>query len=167
MEIIVGKTAGFCFGVENAVSKAKEALQKEKVYCLGELVHNPQVTEDLKKSGIEFIDNIDKKIERPVIIRSHGESIDTYKKAKENNIELIDLTCPKVLKTHKIAEEYAKKNYYIFLIGKTTHPETVATISYCGNLCTIIENIKDVNIALEKLNKSRDKKLISYFSNNL
>lgn len=155
MEIIIGKTAGFCFGVENAVTKAKEVLKKEKVCCLGELVHNPQVSEDLKNNGLEFIDNIKQADERPVIIRSHGESIDTYKKARENNIKLIDLTCPKVLKTHNIAKEYANKNYYIFLIGQSNHPETVATISYCGSMCAIIEDLNHVDNALKSLKQSR------------
>ena len=166
MEIIVGKTAGFCFGVRNAVMKAKKTLENEKVSCLGELVHNHEVTKDLEKNGLKFIDKIEE-ANTPVIIRSHGESKETYEKAKKKNIKLIDLTCPKVLKIHEIAKEYSNKDYYIFLIGKNTHPETIATKSYCGNQYTIIEGIEDIEKALKKFKKSRIGRFINYFTNNL
>lgn len=159
MEIIIGKTAGFCFGVQNAVSKAKEALEKEKVCSLGELVHNHEVTKDLESHGLKVIDNIDdlEDAKIPVIIRSHGEEIETYDKAKKKNIRIIDLTCPKVLKIHEIAKEYSNKNYYIFLVGTSTHPETLATKSYCGKKFVIIEKKEDVSNALNEFNKSRIK----------
>ncbi len=166
MEVILGKTAGFCFGVANAVNKTKKILETNKVCCLGELVHNHEVSEELMKYGLEFIDKIEQAT-KPVIIRSHGEPISTYKIAEENGIETIDLTCPKVLKTHEIARKYSEKNYYIFLVGQITHPETIATKSYCGKQCTIVEYLEDVNNALENLNKSRIKKFINYVSNNI
>ena len=73
MEIIIGKTAGFCFGVANAVNKTKEQLKaKKNIFCLGELVHNKQVTEELEKEGLVFIDDIEV-AEEDVIIRAHGE----------------------------------------------------------------------------------------------
>ena len=131
MEIIIGKTAGFCFGVANAVNKTKEQLKdKKNIFCLGELVHNKQVTEELEKEGLFFINNICD-ARKDIIIRAHGEKKETYFEAKKAGLNIIDLTCPKVTKIHKIAEEYANKGYYIFLIGNKKHPETVATISYC------------------------------------
>ena len=106
MRIIIGKTAGFCFGVENAVTKAEEEAKKnKKISCLGELVHNTQVTDELAKKGIKFIDNIEQANKR-VIIRSHGVEKQIYDKAKQLGIELVDLTCPKVLHIHKLAQEY-------------------------------------------------------------
>ena len=100
MEIIIGKTAGFCFGVSNAVEKTKKALkEKKEISCLGELVHNKQVTEELQQEGIDFINNIEQ-AKNNLIIRAHGEPKETYQKAKELNINIIDLTCPKVLKIH-------------------------------------------------------------------
>ncbi len=115
MEIIIGKTAGFCFGVSNAVNNAKQALKEQKdISCLGELVHNKDVTEELQKEGLKFIDTIEK-AKNNVIIRAHGEPKGTYKKAKELNINVIDLTCPKVIKIHNIVEEYKNKRIlYIF-----------------------------------------------------
>ena len=156
MEIIIGKTAGFCFGVQNAVTKAKEELEKEKVCCIGELVHNHEVTKDLENHGLTIINNIDDldDLNMPVIIRSHGETKETYEKAKEKNIKLIDLTCPKVLKIHEIVKEYSNKNFYIFLIGKNTHPEIIATKSYCGNNYSVIEEIEDVEKEFLEFKKS-------------
>jgi 4-hydroxy-3-methylbut-2-enyl diphosphate reductase len=154
MEIIIGKTAGFCFGVSNAVNKTKEALSKEKICCLGELVHNYEVTNNLKKEGLIVINKIEE-AHCTTIIRSHGENIETYNKAREKGIKLIDLTCPKVLHIHNIAEEYSKKEYYIFLIGQKDHPETIATISYCGENASILENDEDIEIALKKLKESK------------
>ena len=123
MEIIIGKTAGFCFGVANAVNKTKEQLKgKKNIFCLGELVHNKQVTGELEKEGLVFIDDISNAKE-DIIIRAHGEKKETYSKAKELELNVIDLTCPKVTKIHKIAEEYANKGNYIFLIGNREHPE--------------------------------------------
>lgn len=158
MEIIIGKTAGFCFGVKNAVTKTLEELNKTKaISCLGELVHNKQVTDELKKQGVNFIENIED-AEGKVIIRSHGVQKQIYEKAKKLNIELIDLTCPKVLYIHKIAEEYAKKGYYIFLTGKAEHPEMIGTISFCGENYYVVEDEKEIVNAIEKYKKSNIEK---------
>ena len=160
MEIIIGKTAGFCFGVANAVNKTKEQLKdKKKVFCLGELVHNKQVTGELKEDGLVFIENIED-AKKDVIIRAHGEKKETYLKAEELNLNIIDLTCPKVTNIHKIAEKYEEKGYYIFLVGNKEHPETIATISYCGNNSVIIEKEEDIKIALKNLYESKVNKLL-------
>lgn len=97
----------------------KKLLENEKpIYCLGEIVHNKNVVKDLENKGIIFIDDLNQNVDRKkTIIRAHGISKDVYEYADKNNIDLIDLTCPKVLKIHKIVSEYNEKGYYIFLIG--------------------------------------------------
>lgn len=161
MEIIVGKTAGFCYGVKRAVEGAKEIVnnQKEKIYCLGEIVHNRQVVEELENEEITFIENIEE-AKNKVIIRAHGVPKNVYEKAKELKIELIDYTCPNVLKIHDIANEYSKKGYYIFLCGSKNHPENIGTISYCGEYLSVIEKEDDTFKALDKLIKSGVKKVL-------
>ena len=160
MEIIIGKTAGFCFGVANAVNKTIEKLNEcNEIYCLGELVHNKQVIEEIQRKGLNVIDNIEQ-AKQNVIIRAHGAEKQIYNKAQNKGIRIIDLTCPKVLKIHKIAEEYSKKGYYILIIGKSTHPETIGTISYCGNNVCVIETEKDIQDALKSLHDSKIKKVI-------
>lgn len=160
MEIKIGKTAGFCYGVKRAVDETKVELSKiKRIDCLGELVHNRQVIETLEKDGMRIIDNIEE-AENKVIIRAHGVAKEIMDCAKERKIEVIDLTCPKVLKIHEIAEDYSKKGYYIFLLGSKEHPENVGTISYCGKYYSVIQDEKDVFKELEKFDKSGIKKLL-------
>lgn len=160
MEIIIGKTAGFCFGVSNAVNKTEEQLKtKKNIFCLGELVHNKQVTKELENKGLIVIDNIEK-AKQNVIIRAHGEPKETYKKANELELNTLDLTCPKVLKIHKIAEEYANNEFYILLIGQKEHPETIGTISYCGENSQLIEKEEDIENALNKFYSTNINKLM-------
>ena len=160
MEIIVGRTAGFCYGVRNAVTKTEERLKEyKKIDCLGELVHNGEVIKKLENLGLNTVQQIED-AKSKVIIRAHGIPKETYEKAKKNNIEIYDYTCPNVLKIHNIAEEYSKKDYFIFLIGNKEHPETIGTISFCGDKSFIIENLDEIDNAIEFLNKSNKKKLL-------
>ena len=161
MEIIIGKTSGFCHGVKNAVNQANNEVEtsNEKVYCLGELVHNRHVTNSLKENGLIFIENIEE-AKGKTIIRAHGVTKDTYQKAQDLKIELKDLTCPKVLKIHEIAEEYSEKGYYIFLVGIENHPETIGTYSFCGKNSSIIENISDLEQAITKMKEAEIKKAL-------
>jgi len=160
MKIIIGKTAGFCFGVKNAVTKTeKELIKNKNIYCLGELVHNNQVTEELIKNGAKFIENIEEAKEK-VVIRAHGIEKNIYKKAAELGLDLIDLTCPKVLYIHKVAEEYADNGYYIFVIGKAEHPEVIGTVSFCGNSYYIIEKKEKIEEAIKEFKKSNKEKAV-------
>ena len=144
MEVIIGKTAGFCYGVERAVNGAKEELKNQKnIYCLGEIVHNKNVVEALEQDGIKFIDNIEEASGK-TIIRAHGISKQVYDRAKELNIEIKDLTCPSVLKIHRIVEEYAKNGYFIILTGKENHPEVIGIASFCDNNYRVIENTENL-----------------------
>ena len=160
MELIVGKTAGFCYGVKRAVDGAKEELKKnERLYGLGEIVHNQEVIKELENLGMQFIDDIEAS-KGKTIIRAHGIPKQIYEEAKEKGIELIDYTCPKVLKIHEIAEEYANKGYYIFLLGNKKHPEIIGTLSYCGENKFVIEKEDDTIKALETFEKTGIQKLL-------
>lgn len=161
MEYIVGKTAGFCFGVRNAVEKAKESLENEKeMCCLGDIVHNKDVVSELENMGMEFIDSIDENTSgKTTIIRAHGVSKEIYNTAEERNIKLIDLTCPFVLKIHKMVEEAQKNGYYIFVVGAKQHPETIGTAGFCGNSYSVIEHEEDIDTAINSLLESNIKKV--------
>lgn len=160
MELIVGKMAGFCAGVRNAVDKTEKELENSKnIFCLGELTHNSVVMNKLISSGLRIIDNIEDGKEK-VIIRAHGVKKEVYKKAKKMGIKLIDLTCPKVLKIHEEAKKHANNGYYIFLIAESTHPETIGTYSFCGENSFIIQNIDEVDEAIEKFGKSNLKDIL-------
>lgn len=161
MEIIIGKTAGFCYGVKTAVNGAIQEAKnsKEKIYCLGEIVHNKQVVEMLEDLGIKCIETLDE-TKGKTLIRAHGVPKGIYETAKKMNIEIKDYTCPNVLKIHKIAEEYNKKGYFIILLGSKTHPENIGSISYCGENCCIIETGNEILEGIEKLKKSNIKNVL-------
>ena len=160
MEIILGKSAGFCYGVKNAVDKAKDAIKNnEEIYCLGEIVHNRTVIEDLEKNGLKFTDKIED-IRNKVIIRAHGESEETYNKLKEKGISILDYTCPKVTKTHEIAENYNKKGYFVILIGIKKHPEAIGTLSYAGKNSYLLQDKNQYEELIDKINKSKLDKIL-------
>ena len=145
MKIIVASHAGFCYGVKRAVDGAKEVLKnsQENVYCLGEIVHNQDVINELEKSGLIMINHI-QETKGKTIIRAHGAPKEVYDYVKQNHIEIEDYTCPNVMKIHELVKEYAQKGYYIILVGNSKHPEIIATESFCGKNYSIIENENDV-----------------------
>ena len=170
MGIILGKTAGFCYGVKNAVTKAQEFVKSNKdkeIYCLGELVHNEDVKKKLEEEGLTFIENISEIIskssnnkEKSLIIRAHGEPKSTYETLKENKIEILDLTCPNVLAIHNTVEKYVNEGYYIFFIAEKNHPEVIGTYGFCNGKCSIIENEEDISIAFDELIKQEENKIL-------
>ncbi len=144
MEVIVGKLAGFCKGVEHAISSAEKALETKKIYCLGEIVHNKQVIEKLENKGMITVQNID---EIPngetVIFRAHGEAKKVYETAKNKNLEIIDLTCGNVKRIHEKVEKESK-NAFIIILGKKKHPEVIGTKGFCNENCYVIESEDDI-----------------------
>ena len=162
MEVILGKSSGFCFGVKNAVDGAERELENNKsgnIYCLGEIIHNEEVIKDLEKKGLIFVDDISDAKDK-VIIRSHGVPISVYETANSKNIELLDFTCPFVLKIHETAMKYSQNNYFIFLLGVKTHPETIGSISFCGDNSYLIETLDDIEPALNSFKASGLKDLL-------
>ena len=161
MEIILGKKAGFCPGVSRVVKIASKEAEKENhnLYCLGELVHNEQVIQNLKNKGVKFVDNIEE-AKGKTLIRAHGVKKSIYEKAKDKNIEIEDLTCIKVIKTHDIAEEYASKGYYIIYTGKKEHPEAIATLSFCGDMYALVEKEEDLEEVIKDIYSKNTKDIL-------
>ena len=160
MEVIIGNNAGFCYGVQKAVETTKKMLQEcNKIQCLGELVHNSRVIKELEESGLKTISDISKATKK-TIIRAHGVSKKVYEEAEKRKIELLDLTCPNVLKIHKIIEEYVNNDYFVFLIGSKKHPETLGSFGFANNNGYIIETDEDINLGIENLKKSNRNKLL-------
>ena len=124
MEITIHKNSGYCFGVEYAIQIAEDELKKEhSLYCLGDIVHNDMEVKRLHDLGLEVIDH-DRLRELKsckVLIRAHGEPPETYKIALENNIELIDASCPVVLKLqNRVKNAYdsiKKRNGQLVIYG--------------------------------------------------
>lgn len=160
MEILVGKTAGFCGGVSFAVQNSEKDLDKyKKVYCLGELVHNKEVIKKLENKGLNIVDKLSDAKDR-VIIRAHGVEKDIYEEAKNNNIELLDYTCKKVLLIHDLVEDYANRGYYIILIGESNHPEVIGTYSFCGKYKSKVNKVEDIEEVIENIEHSKIDKVL-------
>lgn len=145
MEVVVGKMAGFCPGVEGAIKKARTALEtRDRVYCLGEIVHNKQVVNSLEKEGMITVETLEEVPNNStVLIRAHGEPETTYKKAESKNLEVLDATCGKVLSIHKKVER-EKEDSFIIILGKKNHPEVIGTKGFAGENSFVIETEEDI-----------------------
>lgn len=162
MEVILGKTAGFCFGVENAVKNTEEEISKNKnVYALGELTHNRQVMDKLEKKGLIVKEDIEEiPNDSTVIFRAHGVPPKIYDIAKQKNLNIVDLTCKSVLRIHNVVEDLTSKGNYIFIIGKKEHPEIVGIYGFCGENASIIGKEEDIDQAIINFQKTGLKKII-------
>ncbi len=142
MEIVIAKNSGLCYGVRRALNIAKKTRARKtgKVFTLGALIHNPQVTTDLKKQGIHPVNGLGKIRQGTVIIRSHGISPQTYNLLSKKSIKIVDATCPIVKKIQKLVEILAKERIEIIIVGNREHPEIQGLIGFSRGKGIIIEN---------------------------
>lgn len=166
VNVEIDNGSGFCFGVTTAIKKAEEELAKgNTLYCLGDIVHNGQECERLKSMGLitinheEFAQLHDVK----VLLRAHGEPPQTYELAQKNNIEIIDATCPVVLRLQKrIKQEYdntpnTDRSKQIVIYGKNGHAEVLGLVGQTNGEAIVIEKLDEVN----RLDFSKDIRLYS------
>ena len=149
MEIEVDPKSGFCFGVDLAVKKAEEEINKSgKVYCLGEIVHNDMEVKRLEEMGMMTIDHEKfKQIKNAtVLIRAHGEPPETYRIAKENGINLIDASCPIVLKFQSRVVKANDGQNQVVIYGKKDHPEVIGLSGQIDYKAIIVEKEEDLEI---------------------
>ena len=152
MKVTIDKYSGFCFGVVYAIEMAENILEKEDIlYCLGDIVHNNKEVERLTGMGLKIINNDDlKKLsDCKVLIRAHGEPPSTYNIALENNIQLLDASCPVVLKLqHQIKEGYEdikKIDGQIIIFGKEGHAEVTGLLGQTKNDAIIVTTVDDLD----------------------
>lgn len=161
MEIIVARTAGFCFGVKRAVEMVYDNVTKDNVYTYGPIIHNEEVVKDLEQKGVrvfetdEEVSNSDK---GTVIIRAHGVPVESYNLLSDAGHEIVDATCPFVLKIHKIVKEASLRGEYVIIVGDDSHPEVVGIRSCAGDDCKVIAGVEDAQKFVED-NKKMTKKL--------
>lgn len=152
ISIEIDEGSGFCFGVVNAIRKVEEALQEENnLYCLGDIVHNNMEMNRLEKLGLKTIHKpeYDKLKNNTVLLRAHGEPPITYATAKENNIKLIDATCPVVLRLQhsvNIAYKKSKEDHgQVVIYGKKGHAEVIGLEGQTDGKAIVLESIEDVS----------------------
>lgn len=156
MLVEIDVNSGFCFGVKNAVEIAEEALLNgEKVYSLGQIVHNDIEVERLAGLGLISIDHEQFKElkNEKVLIRAHGEPPDTYEIAHKNNITIIEATCPIVKKLQSrirdIWERSKTKNGQVIIFGKPGHAEVIGLMGQTNNEAILInkkEELKSIDL---------------------
>lgn len=156
MNINIAKNSGFCFGVKNAIDKINILLDcNDKVYCIGDIIHNDFVNNKLKNKGLVILEDYDQiaklKCEN-VVIRSHGIQKSIYEILEKNNNKILDLTCPYVKKIHKIVDEETKNNAPLIILGDQKHPEVIAIKSYAHNKVYILDNVENIDEIKEDKN---------------
>ncbi len=154
MEIIVAKTAGFCFGVERAVNMVYDQLKTAggPVYTYGPVIHNETVTGEIRAmGGTELPEDLTRLPERgTVVIRSHGAGPDVYEALRRKGLTVSDATCPFVLKIHKIVREASEAGRTVLIAGNADHPEVKATLAWCAGPAYVIGNADEVLPVLQK-----------------
>lgn len=169
-KVEIDEGSGFCFGVVTAINKAEEELAKGgTLYCLGDIVHNSREVERLKAMGLITINHeqFNHLHDAKVLLRAHGEPPETYAIARRNNIEIIDATCPVVLRLQKkIKQEYTQEdnpNKQVVIYGKNGHAEVLGLVGQTGGKAIVIEKLEEAR----KLDLSRDIRFYSQTTKSL
>ncbi|RZS94736.1 4-hydroxy-3-methylbut-2-enyl diphosphate reductase [Cecembia calidifontis] len=164
MEVTIDKNSGYCFGVEFAIKMAEDEMEvSDRLYCLGDIVHNDMEVKRLSDKGLVVIDReqLQELSDCKVLIRAHGEPPETYKLAIENNIELIDASCPVVLKLqHRVKtafDKMEKEDGQIVIYGKKGHAEVIGLTGQTLEKAIVVMEDKD----LDKIDYSRPVTLFS------
>ena len=170
IKVEIDEGSGFCFGVVTAINKAEEELAKgETLYCLGDIVHNSREVERLKTMGLITINREEfKQLKNAkVLLRAHGEPPETYMIARENNIEIIDATCPVVLRLQKrIRQGYladSDEEKQIVIYGKSGHAEVLGLVGQTDGKAIVIEKAEEA----KKLDLNKSIRLFSQTTKSL
>lgn len=148
LQVTIDKDSGFCFGVVYAIDMAEEILEQDGyLYCLGDIVHNDEEVSRLKAKGLRIINHqvLPTLQNEKVLIRAHGEAPQTYKIALENNITLIDASCPVVLKLQNRIKNSYDENEKILIFGKHGHAEVIGLQGQTDNQALVFQDIDELN----------------------
>ena len=159
-EVILAKSAGFCFGVRRAVELAQKIAETGQPYVmLGPVIHNDNVIEELAARGVGCVDSIDQvPAGCGVIIRSHGEGKAVYDKLEEMGCPIADATCVNVSKIHQIVKDASDRGRQVVIIGAPEHPEVKAIAGWCQG-AKVFRNEAELSIFLEEDKENSQKPL--------
>lgn len=147
MKVTLAKSAGFCFGVKRAVETVYEKIDRteDPIYTFGPIIHNEEVVADLERKGVTVVNSVEELKDKPkgtVIIRAHGVEQCVYEGIRNLGFEVVDATCPFVLKIHRLVEKYSKEDYHVVIIGNETHPEVIGIKSWSATEATTVLSSK-------------------------
>jgi 4-hydroxy-3-methylbut-2-enyl diphosphate reductase len=148
MKVTVDKSSGFCWGVVRTVNIAEQELAAgEKIYSLGDIIHNPVEIERLRSEGLETVthDDLPNLRGAKILIRAHGEPPETYKRAKELGITLIDATCPVVNKVQERIRRFYEDGYQVVIFGKIEHAEVIGLVGQTNGEAVVIKSLDEIN----------------------
>jgi 4-hydroxy-3-methylbut-2-en-1-yl diphosphate reductase len=153
-QILIARSAGFCFGVKRAISIANETATKgvsegesgcgQTIRSLGPLIHNPQVVEELEKKGVRVVETVDEVDGGKVIVRSHGITRSDRAALDAKGVGIIDATCPFVNKAQEHARQLSSEGYAVIVVGDANHPEVKSIISYIAPGVPILTNLAEL-----------------------
>lgn len=171
MEIILAKSAGFCFGVQRAVDMAYEQAGHREVYTFGPIIHNEEVTEDLKSKGVNIIEDLDElegKSYCTVVIRSHGVEKKVYDDLNSRGIHVVDATCPFVKKIHNIVKNDSEAGRVIIIVGDPNHQEVKGIVGWCSGEVHVVDSEEGALSLIDVLSdESREISVVSQTTFNL
>jgi 4-hydroxy-3-methylbut-2-enyl diphosphate reductase len=145
MKINVAKSAGFCFGVKRALNIAFDTVKHEKNVCmLGDIVHNEDVVKTISKAGIKKIKKLSSGKGKALLIRAHGASKETFRKAKQAGYNIVDATCLMVKEIHRIAIKKEEQGYAIIVIGDKKHDEVRGITGQLKKRALVIDSLKSI-----------------------
>tara|TARA_R110001599_G_scaffold337536_1_gene555921 strand:+ start:8572 stop:9417 length:846 start_codon:yes stop_codon:yes gene_type:complete len=150
LTVEIDPNSGFCFGVVYAIEMAEDILDETgTLYCLGDIVHNDEEVRRLESKGLKIINHEEFMVLKnvPVLIRAHGEPPSTYQLALENNIELIDASCPVVLKLQNRIKNSFDKEENIYIYGKHGHAEVVGLLGQTNEEAVVFQNLEELDLA--------------------
>ena len=155
MEIILAKTAGFCFGVQRAVDTVDTQIKEgtSPIYTYGPIVHNETVVKELETQGVRVLNSKEELLnltEGTVIIRAHGVGKEIYDLMEQKGIRLVDATCPFVRKIHRIVQKEGAEGRQILIIGNARHPEVEGIRGWCRTPSFVVESVEEAqNFTIE------------------
>jgi len=166
MKINLAKSAGFCFGVKRAIEIAFNVIQSgQNVHMLGDIVHNELVVKKIEKAGIKKIKKLNPAVNKTLLIRAHGISLNTIKKAHMLGYKVIDATCPMVKEIHKIAKDMEQKNYSIIIIGDKNHDEVLGIVGQLKHKALVIDAPE--KLPIKKIKKIRKAAIVVQSTQNV
>jgi len=140
MKVELSKSAGFCIGVRRAIDTVmKEASKSTVLYMLGDIVHNEIVIEQIREKGVKKIKRLGKGAGKTLLVRAHGATLATYKKAENAGYKIIDATCPMVKEIHKLAQKEEKNGRTIIILGDKNHEEVLGIKGSLSSKAVIID----------------------------
>lgn len=154
MEVVVAKSAGFCYGVKRAMDAVLKAARSHggKMFTIGPLIHNPQVIRRLEDAGVFSVADLGEiPADAVAVLPTHGLAVDVMSKVREHSADAIDVTCPFVANVHRIAEDLVSEGYQVVVVGDAGHTEVRGIISRAGECAVVVSDVSELEgVSLQK-----------------